>query len=114
MKGSLFSFALLLPILLLAACAADSPNVAPATRPAFLSAPAAQANSDYWFNKPAVASVASSDFQKLWTACRTTAINDQFEIDQEDYRLGFLTTLPMISKQFFEFWRSDAGDVREV
>jgi hypothetical protein len=99
---------------LLTACATNSASAPPTTRPAFLSAPAAQANSDYWFNKPPVASVASPDFQKLWDACRATAINDQFEIDQEDYRLGLLRTFPMISKQFFEFWRSDAGDVREV
>jgi hypothetical protein len=114
MMGTPCSFVCLLTTLLLAACAANPVAVAPATRPAFLSAPAQQANSDYWFNKPAVASVASPDFQKLWNSCRTTAINDQFEIDREDYRLGVLTTLPMISKQFFEFWRSDAGDVREV
>ena len=114
MKGTLFSFACILPTLLLAACAADSVGVAPATRPAFLSAPAEQAGSDYWFDKPAVASVASPDFQKLWSACRTTLINDEFEIDQENYRLGLLTTFPMISKQFFEVWRSDAGDVHGV
>ncbi len=114
MKGTLFSFAILLPTLLLAACATNPAENAPTTRPAFLSAPATEANSDYWFNKPAVASVESPDFQKLWTACRATAINDQFEIDQEDYRLGLLTTYPMISKQFFEFWRSDAGDLHGV
>jgi hypothetical protein len=97
--------------LLLTACANSVP---PANRPALISAPAEQANSDYWFNQPPVASVTSADFQKLWDSCRTTVINDQFEIDQEDNRLGLLSTLPTISKQFFEVWRSDAGDVREI
>jgi len=113
MKGKLFPSTRILPFLLLAACAASN-STQPTTQPAFMTAPAIQAGSDYWFSKSAVASVVSPDFYKLWNACRTTVINDQFEIDQEDYRLGLLSTLPMISKQFFEFWRSDAGTPREV
>jgi len=73
-----------------------------------------QATADYWFKQPAVASVVSRDFPSLWDACARTLINDQFEIDRQDRRLGILTTTPMISKQFFEVWRSDAGTPREI
>ncbi len=45
---------------------------------------------------------------------RQTLRNDQFDIDEEDYREGVLTTWPMISKQFFEIWRSDAGTFYDV
>ncbi|MGD0138479.1 MAG: hypothetical protein ABSD28_06345 [Tepidisphaeraceae bacterium] len=102
------------PLLLLAGCAGHSNNAPPATQPAIMSVPAEQATADYWFKQPAVASVVSRDFPGLWDACARTLINDQFEIDQQDRRLGVLTTAPMISKQFFEVWRSDAGTPQEV
>lgn len=99
---------------ILAGCADNSPNLAPATRPALMSIPADRATDDYWLKQPAVASVTSRDYQKLWDACAQTLRNDQFDIDEEDYRQGVLTTWPMISKQAFEIWRSDAGTVYDV
>jgi hypothetical protein len=111
MKCLPLQFAWLLPVILVASCADSVP---PATPPAVTNFPAEQANKDYWFNQPGVSSVESIDFQKLWNACRTTLINDEYQIDREDYRLGVLTTWPMISKQFFEPWRSDAGLVYGV
>jgi len=102
------------PLILLAACAANSENAAPATQPAMMSIPVERSNPDYWFKKPAVATVQSADFQKLWHACASTLINDEFEIDQQNYRSGLLTTQPMVSKQYFEAWRSDAGTVHEI
>jgi hypothetical protein len=79
-----------------------------------MSIPIEQSTSDYWFRQPNVASVTTSDFDKLWKACADTVVFDQFEIEWEDRRLGLLETYPMISKQFFEVWRSDAGDAEEV
>jgi hypothetical protein len=79
-----------------------------------MSIPAEKGSPDYWFSQPAVASVKSSDFDRLFAASSATLVNDQFELDAPDYRLGLLTTEPMISKQFFEPWRSDAGDWHEV
>jgi len=114
MTRSIFSIFCISAAPLLASCAANSDNAAPTTRPAMMSIPLEQASPDYWFKKPAFAEVQSADFQKLWEACRSTLINDQFEIDREDYRLGVLTTQPMISKQFFEMWRSDAGTAHEI
>lgn len=78
------------------------------------SIPADRATAAYWFSRPAVASVTSHDYGKLWDACAQTLRNDQFDIDEEDYREGVLTTWPMISKQFFEIWRSDAGTFYDV
>jgi hypothetical protein len=109
-----FPLAAITLLLLLAGCAGHSNNASPATQPAILSAPAVQATADYWFKQPAVASVVSRDFSGLWDACARTLINDQFEIDQQDRRLGVLTTTPMISEQFFELWRSDAGTPRQI
>lgn len=100
-------------ISLLAGCAGNSQNL-PTTRPALLSIPADRGSDQYWLAKPAVASVSSSDYDRLWKACAQTLRNDQFEIQQEDYRDGVLTTWPMISMQFFEVWRSDAGTVGDV
>src|ERR1700679_2026389 len=96
---------------LLSACA--NPNYS-TTRPAVMTEPIDHASPDYWFKQPNVASVTSSDFDALWKASAATPIFAQCEIDRHDQRLGVLTTCPMISKQFFEFWRSDAGDAHEV
>jgi hypothetical protein len=104
---------IVIPLLCVLAACAGNPE-APTSRPAFLSAPVAQASPDYWYNQPNVASVTSTDFDKLWKACSDTLIFDQFELDRQDQRLGVLTTHAMISKQFFEFWRSDAGDVHDI
>ncbi len=92
----------------LAGCAGNSPDL-PATRPAIMTIPAERATADYWLKQPAVASVGSQDYQKLWAACSQTLRNYQFDIQQQDYREGVLTTWPMISMQFFEVWRSDTG-----
>jgi hypothetical protein len=100
-------------ISLLAGCAGNSQDL-PATRPALLSIPAERGTADYWMAQPAVASVSSQDYERLWKACGQTLRNDQFEIQQEDYREGILTTWPMVSMQFFEFWRSDAGTFDDV
>jgi len=69
-----------------------------------------KAAADYWMTKPPVASASSPEFQKLWDACKDTARSMQFQIDLENYRDGVLTTQPMVSRQFYEFWRSDVGN----
>ncbi|HEY2585223.1 MAG TPA: hypothetical protein VGI81_05615 [Tepidisphaeraceae bacterium] len=65
----------------------------------------------YWLDQPAVAHVKAADFGALWDACRLAAEADGFVIDRRDYRAGLLTTQPLLSKQFYEFWR---GDVRSA
>jgi hypothetical protein len=68
----------------------------------------------YWLDQPAVASVTSLQFQPLWNTCERVARSYLFELDRQDYRLGLLTTKPMISKQILEPWRKDAGTLRAV
>ena len=114
MKPALIPLAAIALLFALGGCAVNSKVAPPSTRPAVISAPAVQATADYWFNRPAVVSVASPDFYRLWNACAQTLIDDQYEIDEQNQRLGILMSYPMISKQFFEFWRSDAGTLGEI
>ena len=61
----------------------------------------------YWLDQPAVAHIRSRSFDALWDACRTSVQADGFLIDRRDYREGVMTTLPLLSKQVYEFWRGD-------
>lgn len=65
---------------------------------------------DYWLAQPGAASVFCPDYDRLWDTCQSTARDDQFAFDQDDYRQGLLTTRPLPSRQFFEIWRNDCGD----
>jgi len=89
-------------------------STAPTTQPAITAMPAKEGTPDYWLAQPAQYSVTSPDFFALWNACNQTLLFDQFDIDEQDQRLGVLTTFPMISKQFFEPWRSDAGTLDAI
>jgi hypothetical protein len=73
-----------------------------------------QATPDYWWNKPANQHVAAGDFQKLWDACKGELYVRLFPLDREEYREGLLTSEPVISKQVFEPWRSDAVTANAV
>jgi hypothetical protein len=77
-------------------------------------APAEQATAAYWLHQPADQSVASLDFDKLWDACDRAARDYQFTIDRTDYREGVITTVPMVSPQFFEPWRQDFGTFHDL
>jgi hypothetical protein len=68
----------------------------------------------YWLDQPSIASVTSLQFQPLWQSCERVARSYLFELDRQDYRLGLLTTKPMISKQILEPWRKDAGTLHAV
>jgi hypothetical protein len=67
----------------------------------------ATAEAGYWLNQPAEATAVAGDFTILWRACRRAALASSFTIDRVDFRSGVMTTLPMVSKQFFEVWRND-------
>lgn len=62
---------------------------------------------DYWFKKPAVVSVEATHIEALWNAAADAAKERSFIIDRRDYREGWLSTQPLVSKQPFEFWRGD-------
>jgi hypothetical protein len=84
-----------------------------ATQPA-TATPAEQAQPSYWLAQPALSTASSADFDKLWNACAETARGYLFQLDREDYRSGVITTRPMVSKQFFEPWRRDAGTTYDI
>jgi hypothetical protein len=65
------------------------------------------AEPDYWLAQPPTTTVVADDFQSLWRACRAAAVGHSFTVDRVDFRSGLMTTLPLVSKQFFEVWRSD-------
>ena len=53
----------------------------------------------------------------VWTACEEVLRQRLFELDRVDRRAGVLTTRPVMSQHFFEFWRRDvasAGDWLEA
>ena len=68
----------------------------------------------YWVDQPAVATVENFKFQPLWNACEAVARSYLFPLDRQDYRLGLITTKPVISKQILEPWRKDAGTLDQV
>ena len=65
----------------------------------------------YWMEQPADIHVSAADFDKLWNACRDAVQTDGFLTDRTDFREGILTTMPLVSKQFYEFWRNDVVDL---
>jgi hypothetical protein len=71
------------------------------------------AEKEYWLARPAVAEV-QGDFEPLWEASQQAAHDFLFRIDRRDQRSGLLTTEPMISKQWWELWRKDAGTFRDA
>ena len=73
-----------------------------------------QALPDYWWNQPAVVHVSSTDFHKLWDSCKGELYVRLFPVDREQYRDGLLTSEPVVSKQFFELWRTDAVNLHDV
>jgi hypothetical protein len=68
----------------------------------------------YWLQQPAVGTVTSADFDRLWNACAHTARSHLFTLDRQDYRSGELTTAPLVSAQWFEPWRHDVHTLHDV
>jgi hypothetical protein len=85
-----------------AGCASHPPTPPPVDHPE-------TAEIDYWVKQPAVATIEADDFTPLWRACRNATVASSFTIDRADFRSGLMTTLPLVSKQFFELWRNDVA-----
>jgi len=100
------------PLLLLSGCITTPPQKAN-SRPVTDVDPKL-ATPEYWLDRPAVASIANPDFYKLWGACRDEVHDRFFIVDREAFRDGVLTTMPLVSKQFFELWRTDAVTVPDI
>ncbi len=106
--SALRAFVVVFSGLTIAGCEAAEPVHSAAVRAAVTPTDAHLATPDYWWHQPPVASADGADFQRLWDACEAEAHARFFLVDREEYRLGLLTTAPMISKQIFEPWRTDA------
>lgn len=48
-----------------------------------------------------------SEQDRLWEAAQDTLRRHRFQLDRVDRRAGVITTLPVSSQHFFEFWRHD-------
>ena len=68
----------------------------------------------YWLQQPPEGTVAAANFDRLWKASESTARNYLFTLDREDYRSGELTTLPLVSAQWFEPWRRDTQTLHDM
>ena len=86
----------------------------PATTRPVTAVDAKQATPDYWWTRPGVTAVRGPGFRPLWDACRAELHGRFFAVDREDYRDGLMTTEPMVSKQVFEPWRTDAVTYDDV
>ena len=94
--------AVMLCALLLAGCAA------PVRRGTYAVATATPAT------QPTGPTVVATDFPRLWDACEDVAREFGFALDRQDRRGGVITTVPLISSQFFEVWRSDVQTIEDV
>src|SRR5262249_42049068 len=67
----------------------------------------------YWYEQPGP-TVRGNDFEQLWNVSERVARDFMFQLDRTDYRGGVLTTKPMTSRQWFEFWRRDTQTLHDV
>jgi len=50
----------------------------------------------------------------LWQSCKSELKNRGFRLDRVDLRSGVIDTFPMVSRQWFEFWRRDVVDASSL
>lgn len=55
----------------------------------------------------------SEEADRLWEAAQETLRRNRFQLDRVDRRAGVITTLPVGSQHFFEFWRRDVATNRD-
>jgi hypothetical protein len=87
----------------------------PATAPALATdIPPETALASYWLDEPPMVSVRSSSYSDLMQECDHVLRQRFFQIDRLDYRTGLLESKPLVSKQLWEFWRSDVGSTQQT
>jgi len=101
-----------LVITLFAVGCIDKPQHPAATQPATIS-DRATTQPAYWFAQPPSSVVVASDLDTLIEACREVTRRFGFRVDRTDYRLGLVSSYPLISSQFFEFWESDVRTLKD-
>ena len=102
-------------ILPLAGCETVSHDHSATTRPAVATdIDPAQADPDFWYaQKPAV-SVGDVQFDPLWDSAQRVSQDYLFQMDRRDKREGLLTTVPLVSPQWFEPWRRELQNTPDV
>jgi len=96
---------------LIPGCASSREVIAPpSTQPATALDPATTQPS-YWLARPAPVAIQSPDFERLWNTAAETARDFLFSIDRTDYRAGVMTTKPLTSSQWIEFWRPEVRTI---
>jgi hypothetical protein len=113
MTRRFFLIGIVIGLCALTGCIGKRPKNPAATQPVTAVDPVL-AEPEYWLKQPPTAEVSGGDFDRLWETCDAVAHEYLFAIDRRDYRGGLMTTAPMISKQFFELWRKDAGKASDV
>ena len=56
----------------------------------------------------------SDDANAIWDAAQETLRRHRYRLDRVDRRAGVITTMPMISQHFFEFWRRDVATAEDL
>jgi len=102
----------MLLMLMAGGCIGNHPANPAATQPATMVDPEL-AEKEYWLAKPATVEV-RGQFESLWQASEQAAHQFLFNIDRRDQRRGLMTTEPLITRQWWEFWRKDAGTFKDT
>ena len=50
----------------------------------------------------------------LWESCQEVLRRNRFRLDRVDRRAGVISTYPVTSQQFFEFWRQDVATFHDL
>lgn len=62
---------------------------------------------DYISSRTIAMATESAESDKLWEAVQETLRRGRFRLDRVDRPAGVVTTMPVMSQHFFEFWRHD-------
>jgi hypothetical protein len=83
-----------------------------ATQPATVT-DVATTQPSYWFDQPGTEAVVSTNLDALVAASEAAIRRFGFKVDRVDYRAALVTSQPLISSQFFEFWRNDVSSLED-
>ena len=56
----------------------------------------------------------NSSSENIWMACKDELRSRGFSIDFQNRQAGIIETRPLISKQWFEFWKNDVVDNKSL
>ncbi|MBI9018516.1 MAG: hypothetical protein JEZ07_14785 [Phycisphaerae bacterium] len=63
---------------------------------------------------PAKPIITNLDTDTIWQICQSQLRDRGFDINITNKYDGYIETYPLISKQWFEFWRNDVVDVKSL